>query len=116
MKKVIVTLSLLFALTPWVQAAEVVCPASWSASYGCNQCFQFYLTEADTSFRSDDIFYPRLSLQSGQKEVLWIDQSDISAHAMQGANIGPTGNVEHLFDYPSSNGNHPVNGQNHTLF
>lgn len=91
---------------PSSYAAEVICPAQWQASYGCNQCFQFYVTDADLAFSSSDVFYPRGNLQAGEVENLWLDESSITGFAMQGANIGPVGNLKSHFEFPHDEGAH----------
>lgn len=116
MKKAILAIIAGIILSPITQAVQVVCPADWQSQYGCGQCFQFYLTEADLGFTSNDHFIPRGTLENGQKEILWIDQSTITGHAMQGAQIGPTGNIKHLYSFPSSSGTHSSNSQNYAEY
>lgn len=81
-KYIIATLATLF-VTPLALAAEVICPADWQASYSCNQCFQFYVTEDDFAFSSSDIFFARGNLEAGNMENLWLDDSTITGFAMQ---------------------------------
>jgi len=83
MKKYILATLALAIVAPFSHAAEVICPADWQANYSCNQCFQFYLTEADLAFSSSDIFFSRGNLEAGQTENIWLDESSIMGYAMQ---------------------------------
>lgn len=106
MKKFILTL-LAFGIAPFALAAEIECASGWRNELGCDQCFQFFLTEADIAFSSSDIFFPRGDVNGNEKEILWIDRSDIRGFAMQGAQLGPVGDLRNLFEFPHVDGNGP---------
>ena len=115
--KVAFVLSTSYFVLSWsAHAAEVACTNHWESAYSCDQCFQFFLTEADVAFSTSDIFYPRANLESDEKEILWIQDSEIRSFAMNSADIGPIGNVKNFFDFPHEVSNHASNGEDYTSF
>ncbi len=64
-------------------------------SGGCNQCFHFELAQNNSS---QDRFVPRNGLTTGQTEAIYLNQSSVTASALQGASVTPTGTITNLFD------------------
>ncbi len=65
----------------------------------CNRCVRFSLPSSSSAM---NVFVPRTGIPAGNREVILMSQSAITAEKYQGAQVAPTGNITNLFNLVES--------------